>query len=144
MKSLQKLLLAIAFVSIMPSAELLCSEKSIELTVITPEDKKKFKQNLFESQKNLSKIYLNLAATVFGSYGAIAGAQGSHSLKKIKRNLTKASTMTPETLAQLNKGIKNNRIVMGASLAAVAFPVVRGKFERMNRKVDTEFTQETV
>jgi hypothetical protein len=124
MKNLQRLLIAAAFAYIMPSI-IVCSEeptKTIALESATP---------TATSIWDIDPLKTALMVTVSiqsGLFGFIAGAQGSHSLKKIKRHLTKATeqkaySSTEETiLKQLNKGIRNNRIGMAASLALVASP----------------------
>jgi len=139
MKNLHALLFAAAFASMMPSTATLCSEEviacseestEIEPVVIpvsettnTPETvntTQKIKSAINTATHTITKnknLLISLTANV-GVWGLLAGAQGSHSLKKIKRVLVQSNNGFVFT--QLNKGIKNNRIMMATSLAAVS------------------------
>ena len=122
MKNLQRLLIAAAFASIMPSTVVLCSEESTGAL-----------------RAHLDTAFLAKFATVLGgSHGFIAGAQGVHALKSAKRKLFKANNLTPETLTQLKKGIRNNRIGMVVSLAVAASPFAIQKFNGSNIKIGSE------
>lgn len=117
MKNLQKLLLIALCASITPSTAVFCSETTTfpeesSTTIIIPNDASKQAFN-----NNIAIILTSWLTTSMGCYGFVAGASGSHALKNLKRKLRKSNDLTLETIAQTNKGIRNNRLGMAASLS---------------------------
>lgn len=114
MKNLQRLLIAAAFASMMPSTIVLCSEESTET-----------------STKPLNTTFLaNFATVLAGSHGFIAGAHTMRALTKVKKNLVaaldhKAYSLKEEAvMKQLTKSIQRNKALMGVSCLVIAAPVI--------------------
>lgn len=136
MKNLQKLLIAAAFASVMPSTIIICSEETAEVPVTSSEESTETSSptrvkviNVHQSDiENFIKGALILGVPVqCGLFGMIASLQGSHSLKKVKRALAlnkdlSASGLKYNINTMLSKGIRNNRIGMAVSLATIASP----------------------
>lgn len=160
MKNLQRLLFVAAFISMTPSARLFCEDEPVQPIIIEttkpkteqlPSEESTVAVANYDISQSINTVKNNLIknkellpniGTVLGSYGLIAGAQGSHSLKKVKRNLIKVTPFISETLTQLNKGIKRNRIMMGISCVALLASFAAVKFEKINKQNNEELINE--
>lgn len=145
MKNLQRLLLAATFMSIIPSTGIFCEdmptleqpsgqEEADSPKPVTPLFAKahpmdepnnplqSIKSALNNAAHTIKKeaLILSLIGIDAGVVSFIAGAQGSHSLKKAKNNLRFSKEITDadilaKALAPLNKGITSNRRLMAFS-----------------------------
>src|ERR1044071_8846972 len=115
MKNLQALLCSAAFVSMMPSTIVLCSdevtawpEESTEASTIERNQSVHTRLIIITidketADKSFKNFLMHAVPTQLGLFGTIAGAAGSHSLKKVKRTIAKATNLTPETRYDITK-----------------------------------------
>jgi len=136
MKNLQRLLIAAAFASIIPSMAILCSE----------EPKKTTEMNILKNISYVSGVIFACKAT------------SNNALMKVKTNLADYAwshrvfeLKETEVMEQLTKQIKVNTRTMGVSCLAILAPVIIpaavdkiNAINKQNTEINKELTQETV